>query len=80
MTDVWSVIAQEQEFSHAKRNMPLTRDGVAADRALNHQTLQTALGEKLEHTDIIIDEVDEANWGFSGMATSENRRRELESG
>lgn len=38
------------------------------------QTLVTVLGKKPEHTHIVIDEVDEENWGFAGMLTTEYRR------
>lgn len=38
------------------------------------QTLQEVLDKKPEHTHIIIDEVDEENWGFSGMLTTEYRK------
>ena len=37
-------------------------------------TLQQVLGKKPEHTHIIIDEVDEENWGFAGMLTTEFRK------
>ena len=38
-------------------------------------TLQSVLGKKPEHTHIIIDEVDEENWGFAGMLTTEFRKQ-----
>ena len=38
-------------------------------------TLQQVLGKKPEHTHIIIDEVDEENWGFAGMLTTEFRQQ-----
>ena len=38
-------------------------------------TLQRVLGKKPEHTHIIIDEVDEENWGFAGMLTTEFRKQ-----
>jgi 4-oxalocrotonate tautomerase len=38
-------------------------------------TLVKVLGKNPEHTHIIIDEVDEDNWGFSGMLTSEYRKQ-----
>jgi len=33
-------------------------------------TLVRVLAKKPEHTHIVIDEVDEDNWGFSGMLTT----------
>lgn len=38
-------------------------------------TLARHLGKKPEHIHIIIQEVAEENWGFSGMLTDEWRRR-----
>jgi 4-oxalocrotonate tautomerase len=35
------------------------------------QTLQRVLGKQPKHTHIVIDEIDEENWGFAGMLTSE---------
>ena len=40
------------------------------------KTLQDTLGKKPEHTHVVIDEVDEENWGFSGLLTTEFRKRE----
>jgi 4-oxalocrotonate tautomerase len=40
------------------------------------RSLQDVLGKKPEHTHIIIDEIDEENWGFAGVLTTEYRRRE----
>ncbi len=39
-------------------------------------TLVRVLAKKPEHTHIVIDEVDEDNWGFSGMLTTEFRKEE----
>ncbi len=39
-------------------------------------TLVRVLAKKPEHTHIVIDEVDEDNWGFSGMLTTEFRKKE----
>lgn len=41
-------------------------------------SLQTTLGKKPEHTHIVIQEIEEENWGFSGMLTTEYRQREAE--
>jgi len=40
------------------------------------QTLVEVLGKKPEQTHIVIDEVEEENWGFSGMVTKEYRAQE----
>ena len=42
-------------------------------------SLVETLGKKPEHTHIVIDEVDEENWGYSGMLTTEYRKREARS-
>lgn len=34
------------------------------------------LGKKPEHTHIVIDEVDEDNWGYSGMLTTDFKKQE----
>ncbi len=39
-------------------------------------TLVRVLAKKPEHTHIVIDEVDEDNWGFSGMLTTDFRQKE----
>ncbi len=39
-------------------------------------TLVRVLAKKPEHTHIVIDEVDEDNWGFSGMLTTDFRIQE----
>ncbi len=38
-------------------------------------TLVNVLGKKPDHTHIVIDEIDEENWGFAGELTSEYRGR-----
>ncbi len=38
-------------------------------------TLAEVLDKNPEHTHIVIDEVDEDNWGFSGVLTSEYRKQ-----
>lgn len=37
------------------------------------QTLVDVLDKKPEHIHIVIDEIDEDNWGFKGMLTSDIR-------
>ncbi len=39
-------------------------------------TLVRVLAKKPEHTHIVIDEVDEDNWGLSGMLTTDFRIQE----
>jgi 4-oxalocrotonate tautomerase len=38
-------------------------------------SLVTILGKNPEHIHIVIDEVEEENWGFAGMLTDDYRRR-----
>ncbi|MFG0329554.1 MAG: 4-oxalocrotonate tautomerase family protein [Phycisphaerales bacterium] len=40
------------------------------------ESLVRTLGKKPEHIHIVIDEVDEANWGFEGLLTDEWKRRQ----
>ncbi len=40
------------------------------------KTLQETLDKKPEHTHIVIDEVDEENWGFAGVLTTDFRKHE----
>ena len=40
------------------------------------RSLVEVLGKRPEHTHVVIDEVDEENWGFAGVLTTEFRRRE----
>jgi len=40
------------------------------------QTLVNVLGKKPEYTHIVIQEIDEENWGFSGVLTDDFRRSE----
>ncbi len=39
-------------------------------------TLVRVVGKKPEHTHIVIDEVEEDNWGFAGMLTTDFRKQE----
>lgn len=39
-------------------------------------TLVRVLGKKPEHTHIVIQEIEDENWGFAGMLTDEFRKRE----
>ena len=38
-------------------------------------TLVRVLGKKPEHTHIVIQEIEDENWGYAGMLTDEWRRR-----
>ncbi|MEM0982838.1 MAG: 4-oxalocrotonate tautomerase family protein [Planctomycetota bacterium] len=40
------------------------------------RTLVDVLGKKPEQTHIVIDEIDEQNWGFAGMLTKEYRAQQ----
>lgn len=44
------------------------------------RTLVDVLGKKPEHIHIVIDEVEEENWGFAGMLTTEYRKQEPNQG
>lgn len=38
-------------------------------------TLVNVLGKKPEHTHIVIQEIEDENWGFSGMLTDDFRKQ-----
>ncbi len=38
-------------------------------------TLVRVLGKKPEHTHVVIEEIDDANWGFGGILTDDFRKR-----
>lgn len=38
------------------------------------ETLSNVLGKKPEHTHIVIQEIEDENWGFSGILTDEFRK------
>lgn len=44
------------------------------------QTLVTVLGKRPEHIHIVIQEVDDDDWGYSGMLTSDWRKQNPEGG
>ena len=61
-------------------NVKITKDGITTEKKKRiveeiTQTLVSVLGKKPEHIHIVIDEIDEENWGFAGMLTSEYRRK-----
>lgn len=39
-------------------------------------TLQRVLGKKPEHTHIVIQEIEEADWGFAGLLTDDWKRQQ----
>lgn len=39
------------------------------------ETLVSVLGKKPEHTHIIIQEIEDENWGFSGILTDDFRKQ-----
>ena len=60
-------------------NVKITKDGVTTEKKRRiveemTATLVNVLGKKPEHIHIVIDEVDEENWGFAGMLTTEFRK------
>lgn len=52
-----------------------TRDQKAALVRASTDALVSILGKRPEHIHIVIQEIDEENWGFSGMLTDEFRRQ-----
>jgi 4-oxalocrotonate tautomerase len=38
-------------------------------------TLVRVLGKKPEHTHVVIEEIDDENWGFAGILTDDFRKR-----
>jgi 4-oxalocrotonate tautomerase len=64
-------------------NVKITKDGVTAEQKAQivaeiTDTLKRVLGKRPDQTHIVIDEVELDNWGFSGMLTSEYRKRQTE--
>ena len=62
-------------------NVRITKDGVTAAQKAQviaeiTATLQRVLGKRPDQTHIIIDEIEPENWGFSGMLTTEYRKRQ----
>lgn len=39
-------------------------------------SLQRVLGKRPEHTHVVIQEIDEADWGFAGLLTDEWKSRQ----
>ncbi len=64
-------------------NVKITKDGVTKEKKQRiveemTQTLVSVLGKQPEHIHIVIDEVDEENWGFAGMLTTDYRKNQEE--
>lgn len=62
-------------------NLKITKGGVTRDQKKQivsdfTDSLVKHLGKKPEHIHIVIDEVDEENWGFAGMLTDDYRKEE----
>lgn len=62
-------------------NVRITKDGVTKEKKGQivkeiTATLQNVLGKKPNHIHIVIDLIDEENWGFSGMLTDEYRAQQ----
>ena len=62
-------------------NVRITRDDVTVEQKRQMveeitDTLVRVLGKRPEHIHIIIDEVEQENWGFAGMLTTEYRNRQ----
>ena len=53
----------------------VTRDQKAQVVREITDTLVRVLAKKPEHTHIVIDEVDEDNWGFSGVLTTDFQKQ-----
>jgi len=60
-------------------NLQITKGSTREQKALIvsefTETLSRVLGKKPEHTHIIIQEIEDENWGFSGMLTDDWRKR-----
>ena len=59
-------------------NLQITKGSTREQKALIvsefTETLSRVLGKKPEHTHIIIQEIEDENWGFSGMLTDDWRK------
>ena len=55
-----------------------TRDQKAAIVREFTDTLVRVLGKKPEHTHIVIQEIEDQDWGFAGMLTDDFRKQESE--
>ncbi len=62
-------------------NVKITRDGVTREKKAQivreiTDTLGRVLGKRPEHTHVVIDEVEDENWGFAGVLTDEYRAQQ----
>ena len=61
-------------------NVQITRGATRAQKAaLVHditQSLVVHLGKRPEHIHIVLQEIDEADWGFAGLLTDDWKRRQ----
>lgn len=61
-------------------NVQITRGATRAQKAaLVHditQSLVTHLGKHPEHIHIVLQEIDEADWGYAGLLTDDWKRRQ----
>lgn len=60
-------------------NLRLTKDGLTREKKSElvrriTELLGEVLDKKPEHTHIVIDEIEEENWGFAGMLTDDFRK------
>ncbi len=42
------------------------------------ESLERVLGKKPEHTHVVIQEIEEQNWGYAGMLTDDWKKQETE--
>jgi 4-oxalocrotonate tautomerase len=65
-------------------NLQITRGATRSQKAQIvqefTQTLVRVLGKKPEHTHIVIQEIDDQDWGFAGLLTDEWRKRQTGEG
>ncbi|MCO6044787.1 4-oxalocrotonate tautomerase family protein [Aeoliella sp. ICT_H6.2] len=60
-------------------NLQLTKEGLTRDNKAEivrriTEVLVEVLDKRPEHTHIIIEEIEEENWGFAGMLTDDFRK------
>jgi len=63
-------------YVNVKITKGVTREQKAELVAEITDTLVRVLGKNPDHTHIVIDEVDEENWGFSGMLTTDWKKNQ----
>ena len=60
-------------------NLQITKGATREQKALIvrefTETLVRVLGKKPEHTHIVIEEIDDENWGFAGILTDDFRKQ-----